>query len=665
MEPVDIDFVPESLEYVEDSCSSEEDEDVAYVELPQRPRAQLLSAPEIEHVTEIELDPEPEPDNGDNASDIASDNASNLSDHNLTVEADVNEDVFHPRIPLPNFNGDREFEEDSVYGWKKLDEDGDAGIPALPFMGTSGLNMHTDSRKPEDFFNQLFDTNMWEQIADSTNQYAAKQLESLGPDAFQRRDNPFLGPHSRRNFWKPVSGNEIKVFIAHLIVMGIVRKAEIEQYWCTTGVAQTPFFGKWMSRNRWTAILANLHLVDDSNNPPYGQAGHNPLAKLEPFLTMCKENFRYTYSPERELSMDESCCPWKGRLRFKVYNPRKPARFHIKLFQMCESSSGYILGFNVYTGKQSCVNEAMQLMDPECSRTTKIVLTLAENCNVLDKGHAMYFDNYYTSPQLMHELLYRDTVACGTVRSNRKGMPKAVCKAKLTSGQTCFRRSYDDEETPGPLLALKWQDKRDVLMLSSFHKAEEQWTGRNDRSENQNPIYKPSVIVDYIKHMGGVDLSDQLLTYYSFLRKSCKWWRKLFVHLLNMLILNAHILNRKFGEESLSHSEFRERIARHLVQSVVEYDEANLQTVPRLLGDPFDLTLRLSERHFPKRITRKNGKIPSLKCRVCSVSKRKSKLSGLPVRRRSTSYMCEQCHLPMCVDPCFKVFHTRKNGRAD
>ena len=46
--------------------------------------------------------------------------------------------------------------------------------------------------------------------------------------------------------------------------------------------------------------------------------------------------------------------------------------------------------------------------------------------------------------------------------------------------------------------------------------------------------------------MSGVDLTDQFLQYYSFLHKSVKWSKKYFVFCLNMVILNAHILHKKF-----------------------------------------------------------------------------------------------------------------------
>ena len=60
---------------------------------------------------------------------------------------------------------------------------------------------------------------------------------------------------------------------------------------------------------------------------------------------------------------------------------------------------------------------------------------------------------------------------------------------------------------------------------------------------------------------------DQLIGYYSFLRKSVKWWKKLFVHLISMTILNAHILNKLYGPEKLSHEEYMLYLANYLLRT--------------------------------------------------------------------------------------------------
>ena len=63
-----------------------------------------------------------------------------------------------------------------------------------------------------------------------------------------------------------------------------------------------------------------------------------------------QRNFHTKYRPGKELSLDESMCPFKGRVHFKCYNLKKPNMFHIKLFMVSEPSTGYICGFEIYTG---------------------------------------------------------------------------------------------------------------------------------------------------------------------------------------------------------------------------------------------------------------------------------------------------------------------------
>ena len=91
---------------------------------------------------------------------------------------------------------------------------------------------------------------------------------------------------------------------------------------------------------------------------------------------------------------------------------------------------------------------------------------LLENAHVLDVGYKVYFDNDYTSMDLMHKLLSRYIFACGTVCANRKGLPVAVTKSKLKKGESVFR-------CKGETLCLKHHDRREVCLLSTIHDANE------------------------------------------------------------------------------------------------------------------------------------------------------------------------------------------------
>jgi len=71
----------------------------------------------------------------------------------------------------------------------------------------------------------------------------------------------------------------------------------------------------------------------------------------------------------------------------------------------------------------------------------------------------------------------------------------------------------------GKVMIMKWQDKRDICLLSTVHNTEKATTNKTDK--DGNVISKPKVI-DYNKTMGGVDRLDQHLHDYSITRKRGK-----------------------------------------------------------------------------------------------------------------------------------------------
>ena len=92
----------------------------------------------------------------------------------------------------------------------------------------------------------------------------------------------------------------------------------------------------------------------------------------------------------------------------------------------------------------------------------RVVLDLLDDDRLKNKGYHVYMDNFYTSPALLRDLRDEGFEACGTIRSNRVGIPEDIRSAKLKNGESHFSR--DDS-----MLFMKWKDKRDVLMLSTFH----------------------------------------------------------------------------------------------------------------------------------------------------------------------------------------------------
>ncbi|KAJ8351826.1 hypothetical protein SKAU_G00233020 [Synaphobranchus kaupii] len=259
--------------------------------------------------------------------------------------------------------------------------------------------------------------------------------------------------------------------------------------------------------------------------------------------------FKRSFIPYKDLCVDESLMLWKGRLGFRQYIPSKRHRFGIKFFVMCDVVTGYVQDMVIYTGATTSI-ESIEGLEVSGS----VVMTLL--APHLGKGHILYVDNWYSSPMLFQHLLHQGTGACGTVRLNRRGMP--TFPKKMKRGEVTFREN-------GTQLAVKWQDKRDVNFLTTVHPSAMTQSGRLDHLTGE-PKVKPACVLDYNKKMGAVDRVDMITSFVDCARKSTKWYKKLFFHLLDTAVLNAYTVHRKLSEERMPYKDFRLKLVKELIQ---------------------------------------------------------------------------------------------------
>ena len=100
--------------------------------------------------------------------------------------------------------------------------------------------------------------------------------------------------------------------------------------------------------------------------------------------------------------------------------------------------------------------------------TVRIVLHLVDQ--LLEKadgsGYHIYTDRFYTSILLANQLLQKQIHLTGTVQKNRVGLPSDLKKLKLKNHEINVYRHQDE------VMTLAWQDKRLILMLSTWHNAD-------------------------------------------------------------------------------------------------------------------------------------------------------------------------------------------------
>ena len=70
----------------------------------------------------------------------------------------------------------------------------------------------------------MFDNCMFETIADETNKYARNRIAHItnGRDPIEQIDDPSNRMYNRLYKWKDVNASDIKLFMAHVIVMFLI-----------------------------------------------------------------------------------------------------------------------------------------------------------------------------------------------------------------------------------------------------------------------------------------------------------------------------------------------------------------------------------------------------------------------------------------------------------
>ena len=100
---------------------------------------------------------------------------------------------------------------------------------------------------------------------------------------------------------------------------------------------------------------------------------------------------------------------------------------------------------------------------------------------------------------------------------------------------------------------------------------------------------------------------------------------------------------------------------RRLVEELLEYSG---QTNVAPVGRPAPKVLeRLTGRHFVDKFI-EGGKTLHRQCIVCGPAERKMCDAVRPGEKcrfgHMTSYKCKQCNVPLCITPCFEIFHTKQ-----
>ncbi|KAL0808440.1 hypothetical protein ABMA28_012901 [Loxostege sticticalis] len=473
-------------------------------------------------------------------------------------------------------------------------------------------------------FRAYWDDDILKHIVDQTNQHAAK----ISSAVFQSE-------------WYPTNADEILCLFAFWMMLGVVRMPTIKSCFSLDPVLKTEVFRRILSQRRYVALTRALHFVDADPDDATNNPAVNPdrLNLLSPILDHLNSKFQENYILSKDICIDESLLLWKGRLNIKQYIKSKAAKLGIKTYELCESTTGYLWSFLVDTGKQSSSDS----LSPFVLKSTSVVLKLIDP--LLNKGYRLFMDNGYNSPALARYLKLNKTDCVGTLRPTRKDVPVLLTEAPLKQGQFMARHS-------GDVCVLTWQDKKRISMLSTCHGAHTALSRVFSKPPNYPEQFKPQMVLDYNKLMGGVDLKDQMLEPYLIERQRCgKWYMKLFKRLLNCSILNARILVESSSNATRDQLAFRLQLvdgilAKHLSRcpSREHRSPTKRNSLPSLIIPHSHWPVHTEQTAYDSERNRQTRR----RCVVCLKNGRKT---------QKTAFMCETCKVPLCVVNCFKSFH--------
>ncbi|XP_066560061.1 piggyBac transposable element-derived protein 4 isoform X2 [Amia ocellicauda] len=438
----------------------------------------------------------------------------------------------------------------------------------------------------------------------------------------------------RKFKWKPVEPGEFYIFLAVVIAMGIARLPSVTDYWTNDESFRIPFCNSFMSRSRFRTIMWNLQMSDPDEDEKNDRQRHtpqyDPLFRIRPLFNRMQMACKAYYQPRQNVSIDQRVVV--SRSTISQYKKDMLSKWGYKLYVLADSSNGYTCHFNIHTAKSASTEKGpsydavMGLMQP----------------SYLGQGYRLYCDNFYTSSELFQDLYCNRFVACGSMRENQKCFPQtkqnAMTKQSERGSIRWIRR--------GSLLFVKWMDCRELSFCSTIHNAfSGEMTRKRVKSKDgkceTKKVNIPTAVKQHNQFVGGVDLSNQLIQYYTVLHKTRLWYKSFFFHFIDIAVVNAYLLYKEISELSgiapESQRFFRQNLCFELCGERFPVARPSVG-ITKHLPEPLVDTSTVDKS--------KKASFGRLKCGRCKSSK--------------TPWHCKACDVPLCliVDRnCFFEWH--------
>lgn len=562
-------------------------------------------------------------------------NSDTESSHNSESSDVTDESADEEELPAEPSSSDT--------GWRFVTPETDKrdGLPIFNACPGPNPNLHLPEATKEnlgEFLDAFLTQELFEQLVSWTNIRAGIAFDDAMNDLSP--DETLSGSIAD---WTNCSVNDLKKMIAIFMIMALNNKPEMRSYWSKNPIYSSDIFhaDECLPRNRFLLILRYLRFAD------YAQLSNDRLNKIRPFLDLVSSICRNAYLPSRNIAVDESLLLYKGRIFMKRYIPSKRSRYGLLTYCLCETSTGYTWNFMLASSaaENQSVMEGLEGVAGQ-SFSEKVVVYLLSS--LVNKGYHLFTDNFFTSERLAKYLIARRTLLTGTLRPNR-GAPAQLKNHHVPVKSHAFCRNNE-------LMVVKMVDKKSsglktVYIMDTSSVAANVDITRTQRGGVQETLTKPRIVTTYSKGMKGVDQRDASLHPYNIVRKSYKWFTKIGVHLIHLLIKNAFVVFQHRGS-TMDFLEFQEEIIKLYLLST---GPGRSRGSSRRDGQPMQRRISSTTgNHLPQRLTpRPNRPRPTKRCRQCW---------RIRVRKESV-FFCPACEGEpgLCVGACFATWHSELN----
>ena len=247
-------------------------------------------------------------------------------------------------------------------------------------------------------FKTFFPDSMVDKFVEFTNKYAniLQNDPIIKAQVAEKQKSYFKN-------WVDVTHDKFWVYIAVILLMGIIQKPNFDLYWTNDAFFDTQIFKRLISRTCYRQLRTIIHFSD----PPDFDADDS-LKLLWYIIDELSHLYISNYTPKENIAVDEY---------FRIYIPSKRGRYGVKLFMLCESEASYLSSFIIYTGSSTDYGHIDDniLLKPWAlyKSPSKVVLYLLKS--FFNQGYILMLDNCYTSAELANALLNLQTDCLGTL----------------------------------------------------------------------------------------------------------------------------------------------------------------------------------------------------------------------------------------------------------